>query len=777
MTTFHPPTASAHEETLRKRLSYCSPALLEIIGRRLLRSSFRPKKGNVIDQLAAGLTNPVILDRQLQALSSEAGRILSLLKPSCQTVWTRSSLLELTFCLQTQPDPTPLMELCETGFLLPETPPPRGGFWKSLEEVTFGAYLLQPETVARLDLFQRQGQVGVSSGNFLSTSRLAVVPSVMQRISLEFQFRLDEGSWFTDEELSSNEADGLEWLLRLGALWQKVVDAPLRLTNQGQFFKKDWDRISSAPLAAPASSHVLIPDLGAGLVSLGRAIGLFELTDTSIQARSWPSFEEADLVSVLTCLWSAYFNCHSWNALEGWHQSPAAAGLPASSLTLITFALLLGMPSDAWTTPDALARWLLSRHLFFKQNVGPASSSAIENIDGQVELAEGPAASLEESSPHRHNTPERRQLLHRLTTALETLLAGWTYELRLTQIATASDGSLAVRLSPTGRAILSREPVPPAEEFPKTLFVQPNLEIVAYRQGLTPLLIADLSRFANWVTLGPACTLRLEPASVYRGLENGCPVERIEAIFNRHGTKEIPPSVSQALRTWAEKHERLTVVSEGILVEFVDPQDLEKALTRGLPGVPLSDRFLLVEKEADLQWQHFRIVANRDYRLPPERCVAVGTDGVTLVVDRAKADLLIDVEIERFAEPNADRSTATTSVYQITIASLARAAEFGFLDDQWLEEWFRVRCGRLPPPTVHLLRQNRSKAPLRMTRLVVLETPSEVIADALCQWPTTRGLIEKRIGPTAIAVAPAQCDELARILWQLNWEIDDNSPK
>ena len=51
--------------------------------------------------------------------------------------------------------------------------------------------------------------------------------------------------------------------------------------------------------------------------------------------------------------------------------------------------------------------------------------------------------------------------------------------------------------------------------------MQPNLEIIAYRQGLTPALIARLTRFAAWKSLGAACTLQLEPETVYRALEAG----------------------------------------------------------------------------------------------------------------------------------------------------------------------------------------------------------------------------------------------------------------
>ena len=57
-----------------------------------------------------------------------------------------------------------------------------------------------------------------------------------------------------------------------------------------------------------------------------------------------------------------------------------------------------------------------------------------------------------------------------------------------------ADGSHRVRLSGTGRWLLGLgEPPVPPPVFPRTLLVQPNLEILAYRQGLTPAQTMDLT--------------------------------------------------------------------------------------------------------------------------------------------------------------------------------------------------------------------------------------------------------------------------------------------
>ncbi len=68
------------------------------------------------------------------------------------------------------------------------------------------------------------------------------------------------------------ESDGLEWLLRLGALWQQVSTAPLRRTQQGGFFKRDLERLEQDPLLndPPADRLVDLPDMGFFLAAAGR---------------------------------------------------------------------------------------------------------------------------------------------------------------------------------------------------------------------------------------------------------------------------------------------------------------------------------------------------------------------------------------------------------------------------------------------------------------------------------------------------------------------------
>jgi hypothetical protein len=284
------------------------------------------------------------------------------------------------------------------------------------------------------------------------------------------------------------------------------------------------------------------------------------------------------------------------------------------------------------------------------------------------------------------------------------------------------------------------------------LLVQPNLEILVYRQGLTPALVVGLSRFAAWRGLGAACTLQLQPESVYRALELDDTFETILQTLQRHGMKPTPDSVVNSLRTWANKRDRIQVYSAAALFEFNSAEDLADALARGLPAVRLSDRLAVVAHESDIEYRHFKLTATRDYALPAERCVEVEPDGVTLSVDLARSDLLIETEVRRFAEAVERPGGNGRRAYRLTPASLASGREHGVSPNE-LESWFVQRCGQVLSPAARLLLVGPQVPPLELRRLQVLYVPSAEVADGLLQWPGTRALIEARLGPTALVVA------------------------
>ena len=97
--------------------------------------------------------------------------------------------------------------------------------------------------------------------------------------------------------------------------------------------------------------------------------------------------------------------------------------------------------------------------------------------------------------------------------------------------------------------------------------------------------------------------------------------------------------------------------------------------------------------ENDIDYRHFRLTGTRDYFLPPEKCVDVEEDGVTLRVDLAKSDLLLETELVRFAEPMPrDPAQPGRKLFRLTPESLAAGRKNG-LDLAFLETWFAQRTG------------------------------------------------------------------------------------
>jgi hypothetical protein len=170
----------------------------------------------------------------------------------------------------------------------------------------------------------------------------------------------------------------------------------------------------------------------------------------------------------------------------------------------------------------------------------------------------------------------------------------------------------------------------------------------------------------------------------------------------------------------------------------------------------------------------------RDYRLPPERCVSVEADGVTLALDPARSDLLIDAELARFAdeEPpqDADRSNGARPParrFKVTAESLARGLELG-VTAPLLSDWFLRRTGGELPPAVGLMVRPTlpGAKPWKARRQLVLNAPNSALLDGVLQHPATRPLLGDRLGPVT-AVVPEDCvDRLRAALKTLGIDID-----
>jgi hypothetical protein len=316
--------------------------------------------------------------------------------------------------------------------------------------------------------------------------------------------------------------------------------------------------------------------------------------------------------------------------------------------------------------------------------------------------------------------------------------------------------------------------------FDHFLVVQPNFEIVAYRQGLSAVLIGAFSRFALWSQIGAALELKLTAESIYRGLEGGLTEGSIVERLARHSSRPLPASVTEALRTWSSRRERITYYAASTLIEFASRDHLEQGLelwpADSRPPLQISDRLLLVEDEAAIPFERFRLAGARDYRRVPEACLEVESDGITLSLDLARSDLLIDAELARFAdelEPTVAMGPASghgapanpRRRFVVTPASLARAMANGF-SPEVLTHWYAKRTGAEMPPAVRLLllAEHARATPLSVSRPLVLHVPSVHWLDGLLQHPTTREYLGQRLGPTTVIIREDLLAPFRRVL-------------
>src|SRR5262249_8346861 len=260
-------------------------------------------------------------------------------------------------------------------------------------------------------------------------------------------------------------------------------------------------------------------------------------------------------------------------------------------------------------------------------------------------------------------------------------------------------------------------------------------------------------------SLGAACILQLGPESIYRALESGLTFEAIVQCLEQHSTRATPPTVIESLRTWADKRDRITIYPAAALLEFNGPEELDEALARGVPAMRLSDRLAVIADEGGIDYRHFRLIGTRDYGLPPEKCVEVAADGVTLSIDVSRSDLLLETELPRFAERLEKPAANGRREYRLTPASLA-AGKIAGASLATLEAWFQQRTGQPLSPAARLLLVASELPAPELRRHLVLHVATPELADGLVQWPETRILIAARMGPTALAIAEENATKL-----------------
>jgi len=533
--------------------------------------------------------------------------------------------------------------------------------------------------------------------------------------------------------LSPRVADGQEWFLRLAVAVQFVQEGAVRRTQSGQLFKRDAQRLAAHAVlsARPTEGLYDLPDLGVLALEWAVACGWLlpdgdTLTVPPVRPVP-PNWPEA-----IRELLAGLVRLDHWDPLRG-YDIPEGTNSSFPSCLAATLGLLASA-EDRWLTLAEIANWLWSQH--------PSWSGFL------------PAAARTD----------------RGVPWADALVCGLLYPLGL--VAVEGEGvERRVRLSPLGLMIVAGGPaVPEPPSIPQALLVQPNAQILAYRQALTPALVRQLNQFATWTQLGAACTLELTAEQAYRGLESGLTLAGIVQTLNRHGSRPVPAAVNDLLQRWSSKRERIGVYTSATLIEFQSPADLDDAIQRGLVAIRVTDRLGLCSDGNEPDFKQLRLTGNRDYDLRPNRCVTVAEDGVTLHIDSGQSDLLFEAEIGRLAIPKLD-STGGRREFSITPGSLRSSLNTGWSIAE-LEAWFEARTGAELPAACRLFLSEPGRIHGVAERQLVVRFDEQSVIDGAMQWPATRPWIEERLGPKAIVVREENLPKLAAVLHELGIGID-----
>src|SRR5262249_13014798 len=207
----------------------------------------------------AAAENPPVIDRRLKELTATSRRPLAAIGQSRQPRWLLGSLVELAIALGESDGLKPVFDLFEAG-------------------------LLYPCLSGRLKSFELW--LGRAGGSGLW---VFVPPHVATRAADE-RIELADAPAPVQATGPPTESDGLEWLLRLAVVWQQVVGAPLRRTQQGDFFKRDLERMEQDALlnAPPSEALAALPSPARLAVALAEVEGVLREAEGELRAAELP---------------------------------------------------------------------------------------------------------------------------------------------------------------------------------------------------------------------------------------------------------------------------------------------------------------------------------------------------------------------------------------------------------------------------------------------------------------------------------------------------------
>ncbi len=285
-----------------------------------------------------------------------------------------------------------------------------------------------------------------------------------------------------------------------------------------------------------------------------------------------------------------------------------------------------------------------------------------------------------------------------------------------------------------------------------SLLIQPNFDILVYLDKLTPAAMTALSCAALTRVDAQTASYTLSRGSLYRALETGLDLKGLLDLLNEH-SMGVPDNVTQSLRDWASRRERLRVQEDVRLLEYASQKErdaaLKKLTERGARA--LAERFILLERGAQLP----KVKVRHPYDRAPSRTLRFlpsghfKLEGATDLAGRAVlAQLATQDEKGYHLDVDKVRAGALTQAARDALTERAQ----GGLPPQ-LEALINVWSGQSAAPTVATIR--------------VFQHPS---AAALAKHPKIAPHLGTAINETSFLVQEGHEERLEQHLSELGIE-------
>ncbi|MBV7327374.1 helicase-associated domain-containing protein [Chloroflexi bacterium TSY] len=546
----------------------------------------------------------------------------------------------------------------------------------------------------------------------------------------------------------------------------------LGITRQGNLRVNDIKKVGKAmkwPSKTLKMDGLQFDDALNGMVAALRKTDWMQLTEKGVQLRM-PAAQIGALSyqEQITALFNGFLRAAEW-------REPIAESFTysfSSNHQIARFILAnalksLPLDEDGFFKIDNFDQALFDRvgeHFGLRNNPHPPSPYN----KTQEELAQ------EKSDWLRKLRGEWRQ---RERLWLADVLGGWLYFLGMVEAGMAKKQLASFRLTPLGKAVLHPEHAQADIQTAETTgaettstntdlwVVQPNMEIIAYLNRLSPPQLAFLEAHAERIDAQQhTAQYRLTRASVYGGLESGSSLEGILRELETGSSVPLPQNVIVEIREWATLRDQIALHRRAHLIEFPDTETRQLALSNGATGTAVGDRFLLVSsatKPASQvpQGQGLRI-KQINYQTSIPKNLTVTEDG-RLTLNLKQIDLLIESQLDQWAE------RIDSGQWQLTQKSVTAATKAGLRLKELLS-LFEERLTRDVPPLLELALKNwTGKAKVvALETVTVLRCHDQAAWNAILSSELLQSYLVGRLAEGLLVVETERLDEFQK---QLVW--------